>query len=168
MESDGDAVPYHELLGLARDEGLIALDVQVIQAPGEANGRSAVVQATARTREGGFTAVGEASAASAPPDWQPFLVTLAELRAKARALRELTGLEHAVREEFSTPYLPAYMPAQPDTGPGSRQQAPHTGAAGGRAFPNRPEGNGAASTPASHPTPPSTVSSPRGDAADAD
>ena len=53
MDADGDAVAYHELLGLARDEGLIALDVHVIQAPGEANGCTAVVQATARTQAGG-------------------------------------------------------------------------------------------------------------------
>src|SRR5947209_9193065 len=124
MESDGDAVPYHELLGLARDEGLIALDVHVVQAPGEANGRTAVVQATARTREGGFAAIGEAAAASTPPDWHPFLLTLAELRAKARALRELTGLEHTVREELATPYLPAYLPAAPASGSsGDRRQA---------------------------------------------
>src|ERR671937_497698 len=116
MDADGDAVPYHELLGLARDEGLIALDVHVIQAPGEANGCSAVVQATARTQEGGFAAVGEASAASTPPDWHPFLLTLAELRAKARALRELTGLEHTVREELTTPYLPADVPASGSSG----------------------------------------------------
>src|ERR687885_2521535 len=116
MDADGDAVPYHELLGLARDEGLIALEVQVIQAPGEANGCSAVVQATARTQEGSFAAVGEASAAATPPDWHPFLLTLAELRAKARALRELTGLEHTVSEELATPYLPGDVPASGSSG----------------------------------------------------
>ncbi|HKC74080.1 MAG TPA: hypothetical protein VKF37_07745, partial [Chloroflexota bacterium] len=122
MDADGDAVPYHELLGLARDEGLIALDVHVIQAPGEANGSTAVVQATARTQEGGFAAVGEATAASTPPEWHPFLLTLAELRAKARALRELTGLEHTVREELATPYLPADVPASGSSG--DRRPAP--------------------------------------------
>ena len=123
MDADGNAVPYHELLGLARDEGLIALDVHVIQAPGEANGCTAVVQATARTQEGGFAAVGEATAASTPPDWHPFLLTLAELRAKARALRELTGLEHTVREELTTPYLPADVPASGSSG--DRRPAPY-------------------------------------------
>src|SRR5205085_1369011 len=94
MDADGDAVAYHELLGLARDEGLIALDVHVIQVPGEANGCTAVVQATARTHEGGFAAVGSEGA-----------------------------------------------PA------------------------NRREGNGAASTPALHPTATSTASPPGGDEA---
>jgi hypothetical protein len=160
MDADGDAVPYHELLGLARDEGLIALDVHVIQAPGEANGCTAVVQATARTQEGGFAAVGEASAASTPPDWHPFLLTLAELRAKARALRELTGLEHTVREELMTPYLPT-------SGAGAPLEVPPPGAGGGRgaARAARPEGNGAASTPAPRPTSTSTVSSPGGEVA---
>src|SRR5438552_14214358 len=131
MDADGDAVAYHELLGLARDEGLIALDVHVIQAPGEANGGTAVVQATARTREGGFAAVGEAAAAATPPDWHPFLLTLAELRAKARALRELTGLEHTVREELATPYLPAYVPTAPPSGAGAPRQAPPHAVGGG-------------------------------------
>ena len=102
--SDGDAVPYNEFVSLARDEGLVALEVLVVQAPGEGNGHTAVVQATARTRDGSFGAVGEASPASAPAAWRPFLTTLAELRAKARALRDMTGLEHAVQEELSVPY----------------------------------------------------------------
>src|SRR2546421_10174301 len=163
MDADGDAVAYHELLGLARDEGLIALDVHVIQVPGEANGCTAVVQATARTHEGGFAAVGEAAAASTPPEWHPFLLTLAELRAKARALRELTGLEHTVREELATPYLPADVPAAPASGAGAPLQAPPPDAGGGRGAARavRPEGNGAASTPALRPTPPSTGSPPR-------
>jgi hypothetical protein len=196
MDADGNAVPYHELLGLARDEGLIALDVHVIQAPGEANGCTAVVQATARTREGGFAAVGEATAASTPPDWHPFLLTLAELRAKARALRELTGLEHTVREELATPYLPAdvpasgssgdrrpigpagadrdslraHGPAEPPSGSGGQLRAPRSSAAGGsrEALAAGPEGNGSASTPALRPTPTSTVSSSGGEAAGED
>jgi hypothetical protein len=130
MDADGDAVPYHELLGLARDEGLIALDVHVIQAPGEANGCTAVVQATARTQQGGFAAVGEASAASTPPEWHPFLLTLAEVRAKARALRELTGLEQTVREELATPYLSAHVPASGSSG--DRQPAPLRAASAAR------------------------------------
>ncbi len=103
-DPDGDAVPYNEFVSLARDEGLVALEVLVVQAPSEGNGYTAVAQATARTRDGGFSAVGEASPASAPVAWRPFLTTLAELRAKARALRDMTGLEHAVQEELDVPY----------------------------------------------------------------
>ena len=167
MDADGNAVPYHELLGLARDEGLIALDVHVIQAPGAANGCTAVVQATARTQEGGFAAVGEAAAASTPPEWHPFLLTLAELRAKARALRELTGLEHTVREELATPYLPASVPAAPASSAGAPLEVPPPSAGGGRgaARAARSGGNGTASTPVLRPTPTSTVSSPGGEVA---
>ncbi len=107
MERDGEAVPYGELLGLARDDGLIGLEVQVTQAPGEANGRTAVVVAVARTSDLAFSAVGEASPASASPAWHPFLTTLAELRAKARALRDLTGQGIAVQEELDVPYRTA-------------------------------------------------------------
>lgn len=106
MDPDEQAVAYGEFLALARDEGLIAVEVMVVQAPNETNGRCAVVQAIARTAQGAFAAVGEATPQSAPPPWQPFLTTLAELRAKARALRELTGLEHTVSEELAVPYAP--------------------------------------------------------------
>ena len=105
MEQDGHAVSCGEFIGLARDEGLIGLDVLVVQAPCEANNSTAVVQVTARAGTGGFGAVGEASPASAPAAWHPFLTTLAELRAKARALRDMTGLDHAVLEELEVPYL---------------------------------------------------------------
>src|SRR5690348_7802409 len=105
MDPD-DAVLYNEFVDLARDHGLLGVEVQVVQTPTEANGHAAVVRATARTAQGGFDAVGEASPRSAPEAWRPFLTTLAELRAKARALRELTGADHAVREELSTPYGP--------------------------------------------------------------
>lgn len=115
MDPDADAVPYGEFLALARDEGLVALEVQVVQAPSESNGRTAVVQATARGRDNGtFSAVGEASPRSAPDAWHPFLTTLAELRAKARALRDMTGLEHAVQEELTVPYLSMDAPGRDD------------------------------------------------------
>jgi hypothetical protein len=106
MMDPDDAVPYNEFIDLARDHGLLGIEVQVLQTPGEANGNAAVVRATARTAQGSFEAVGEAAPDSAPAAWRPFLTTLAELRAKARALRELTGADHAVREELTTPYGP--------------------------------------------------------------
>jgi len=128
MERDGDAVPYSELLGLARDDGLIGLDVQVTQAPGEANGRTAVVVAVARTSDGAFSAVGEASPASAPSVWHPFLTTLAELRAKARALRDLTGQGIAVQEELDVPYPTADDDDEGDDERGSARVRPVTAA----------------------------------------
>lgn len=106
-DEDTETVAYDEFRDLARDEGLLALDVQVVQTPGDANGRTAVVLASARTAQGVFSAVGEASPLSAPAAWHPFLTTLAELRAKARALRDLTGQEQPVREELSVPYSPS-------------------------------------------------------------
>jgi hypothetical protein len=117
MDPDEEAVPFGEFLALARDEGLIALDVQVVQAPSEANGRGAVVLVTARSAQASFAATGEASPRSAPEAWHPFLVTLAELRAKARALRDLTGLEHAVQEELSVPYASAAASDEPPVRP---------------------------------------------------
>lgn len=134
MDTD-DAVPYNEFVDLARDHGLLGIDVQVLQTPSEANGQAAVVRATARTAQGGFDAVGEASPRSAPDSWRPFLTTLAELRAKARALRELTGADHPVREELATPYGPG----------GEADEIP-------RAMTERPQkAQGAATRPASAP-----------------
>lgn len=125
MDPDELIVSYEEFLGLARDEGVIGLDVVVVQGPRDDNGQCAVVVATARTAHGGFSAIGEASPATAPARWGPFLTTLAELRAKARALREVTGLEHGIDEESAAPYLPA-----PSSDPGRSQrlgQMPATG-----------------------------------------
>ena len=93
-----------ELVELARREGLNAIDVVVIQLPNEDNGHSAVVLATARTADGGFSAVGEASPLTATPEWGGFMVTLAEMRAKARAVRELVGRGLLVHHEGHTPY----------------------------------------------------------------
>lgn len=125
MDPDDEAVPYSEFLALARDEGLITLEIQVVQSPSEANGRTAVVVATARSAQAGFSAVGEAAPHSAPEAWQPFLTTLAELRAKARALRDLSGLDHAVQEELAVPYLAGSAPDEaPQRPPPPRQPAP--------------------------------------------
>lgn len=122
MDPDEQLVAYAEFLALARDEGLVGLEVLVVQAPHDANGRSAVVLATARTAHGGFSAIGEASPMSAPPNWHPFLATLAELRAKARALREMTGLEHALEEELAVPYARGETP--PERQPAPTRQTP--------------------------------------------
>ncbi len=133
MDPDEQAVQYAEFLAMARDEGLVGFDTQVAQAPHDGNGHVAIVIAVARTVQGGFSAVGEASPRSAPPEWHPFLVTLAELRAKARALRDLTGLDHAVVEELEAPYLERANPAPSRTAqpPAARptQAAPHAQAA---------------------------------------
>jgi hypothetical protein len=110
MDPEEQAVSFAEFLALARDEGLVSLDVTVVQAADPASGRGALVTAVARSSHNAFSAVGEATAVTAPPEWHPFLTTLAELRAKARALRELTGLEHAVLEELSVPYLAPQEP----------------------------------------------------------
>ena len=132
MDPDDEAVAYNEFLALARDEGLIALEIQIVQTPSEANGRSAVALATARSAQAVFSAVGEASPRSAPETWHPFLTTLAELRAKARALRDLTGLDHMVQEELTVPYTPtgdfADAPTRP-AAPASRgtSAAPRSG-----------------------------------------
>ncbi len=102
--AQGDMGPLEELLGMARDEGLVALEVEVVQAPSAANEHTAVVCVSARTANFTASAVGEASPQSAPASWRPFLTTLAEIRAKARALRELTGQGFAVQEELDVPY----------------------------------------------------------------
>lgn len=100
----GDMGPLDELMGMARDEGLIAVEVQVVQAPSTANEHTAVVCVSARTANFTTSAVGEASPQSSSAPWRPFLTTLAEIRAKARALRELTGQGFAVEEELDVPY----------------------------------------------------------------
>lgn len=76
---------YAELLHQAHVEGLCGIDVALVQAPSEHNGRSALVQAEVRTPQGLFSALGEARDDGSI---RGGAIELAELRAKSRALRD--------------------------------------------------------------------------------
>ena len=92
MSIDSSALGYPELLRLATSKGLTELDSTIVQIPSEANGGHGVVLASARTGTGLFRAVGEAWRDTLPTSQQAQTLTVAEVRAKTRALCEAVGM----------------------------------------------------------------------------
>jgi len=92
MSTDGSALGYPELLRLATSRGLTELDSTIVQIPSEANGGHGVVLAAARTGTGLFRALGEAWRDTLPAAQQAQTLTVAEVRAKTRALCEAVGM----------------------------------------------------------------------------
>lgn len=111
MGIEGSALGYADLLRLAVSNGLQELDCTLIQLPAEQNGNHAVVLAAVRTTRGLFRAVGEASRDQLPLAHRDMTLTIAELRAKTRALCEAVGMPQALpSEEGETEAAP---PAKP-------------------------------------------------------
>src|SRR5579871_6384322 len=92
MSTDGSALGYAELLRLATSGGLQELESTIVQIPTDQNGHHAVVLAGARTGKAIFRAVGEAWRDTLPPPLRAQTLTVAEMRAKTRALCEAVGM----------------------------------------------------------------------------
>jgi hypothetical protein len=105
---------YAGLLDLAHQEGLRAVTTELVQAPTDANGQTAVCRATVVTEKGTFTGLGDACPASVSRQMLPHLLRLAETRAKARALRDAVNVGVAAVEELgdSAPADPAVGAAE--------------------------------------------------------
>lgn len=122
MSTDGSALGYAELLKLASANGLQELDCTIVQIPAEQNAHHGVVLAAVRTSRGLFRAVGEAWRDSLPAAQREQTLTVAESRAKTRALCEAVGMPQP---------LAASVPARPSepvaaASPSSPSGAPRT------------------------------------------
>lgn len=110
-----DFVLYAGLLDAAHSEGLAGIWTEIIQIPTQDNGMYAVVKAKAiklrrkRDAEGNFinewieipfSGIGDASPESVGRNIAPHILRMAETRAKARALRDLTNIGMAAVEEL--------------------------------------------------------------------
>lgn len=95
-----EVVTYAGLLALAHDLGLDELSTSLIQMPTEDNGHVAVVRAIARGKAGLFTGLGDASPANVNRKVARHVLRMAETRAKARALRDLTNIGLVALEEL--------------------------------------------------------------------
>lgn len=84
-EESIDAI-YGALLHHAHVEGLLGMQVTLLQAPTDENGRTALVKAEVHTVQGVFSAIGEAGSGDAHS--ASGLCGAAELRAKVRALQD--------------------------------------------------------------------------------
>lgn len=96
-----DFVTYPGLLALAHELGLEEINTTVLQMPTDANGHVVVVRAVAKGKPGLFTGLGDASPANTNRRVAPHAIRVAETRAKARALRDLTNVRLVAIEELA-------------------------------------------------------------------
>lgn len=98
-----DFVTYEGLLDLAHQEGLLGIETQLIQIPTKENEFLAIVKATATTKDKKFEGIGDCDNNSANRMIAPHKIRMAETRAKARALRDLTNVGMTAIEELYEP-----------------------------------------------------------------
>jgi hypothetical protein len=92
---------YAGILGEAHERGLQAIETQLIQAPVEENGQTAIVKAIVRMKDGGvFDGYGDASPKNVNPRIATALLRMAETRAKGRALRDAINCGMTMLEEL--------------------------------------------------------------------
>lgn len=106
-------VTYEGLLDLAHQEGLTGIETELIQIPTKDNDFLAIVQATARTENKTFSGIGDCDNKSANSMIAPHKIRMAETRAKARALRDLTNVGMTAIEELGETEETPITPMQP-------------------------------------------------------
>ena len=95
-----DFVTYEGLLDLAHQEGLVSIDVELVQIPSKENGDIAIAKAIAKTETKTFVDIGDAGPNSVNSMIKPHIIRMASTRAKARALRDLTNVGMTAIEEL--------------------------------------------------------------------
>ena len=95
-----EVVKYPGLLGRAHEASLKRIETQIVQIPTEGNGMMAVVHATVETEKGLFTGAGEATPENTNSRVGRYLISMAETRAKARALRDAVNIGVVSLEEI--------------------------------------------------------------------
>lgn len=104
-------VLYAGLLDLAHEQGLKAIETELVQVPCEENGRVAIFKATVILEKDGaeraFTGYGDAAPNNVASIMQTCLIRMAETRAKGRALRDAVNVGTAAFEELGEEESPA-------------------------------------------------------------
>ena len=95
-----DAISLKGLLAIAHGEGLSAITTEVVQLPTDSNAKVAVVRATAETRKGRFSGIGDANPSNVNRRIAPHILRMAESRAVARALRLAVNIGEVALEEL--------------------------------------------------------------------
>lgn len=93
-----DLISYEGLRKLAHDK-IQKIFVNMISIPDETR-RYAIARATVYSTDGKiWQAIGDASHENCAPEVVPYLIRIAEIRAKGRAMREMLGLDIIMLEE---------------------------------------------------------------------
>lgn len=95
-----DFILYEGLLDLAHQEGLVSINVELLQIPSKENGDIAIAKAIAKTETKTFIDIGDAGPNSVNGMIRPHIIRMASTRAKARALRDLTNVGMTAIEEL--------------------------------------------------------------------
>jgi hypothetical protein len=94
-------VTYEGLLDVAHQMELKSIETELIQIPNSENGNQCIVKAVVKTEDGKqFEGYGDASPNNVNKNIAPHLIRMAETRAKARALRDLTNIGMTALEEL--------------------------------------------------------------------
>jgi hypothetical protein len=97
-----DFVTYEGLLDVAHQLKLSSIETELIQIPSSENGNQCIVKAVVKTEDGKqFEGYGDASPNNVNRNIAPHLIRMAETRAKARALRDLTNIGMTAFEELA-------------------------------------------------------------------
>lgn len=99
-----DFVLYAGLLDQAHQEGLKRITTQLVQAPAECNGHTAVTWAEVETAKGVFSGIGDANVANVGRMIALHIIRMSETRAKARALRDAINVGTTAVEELREDY----------------------------------------------------------------
>ena len=95
-----DFITYEGLLDLAHQKGLKGIETKLIQIPDKENLNTCIVQAIAKLEDGEFYGLGDANPSNVNSFISKHLIRMAETRAKARALRDLTSIGMTAFEEL--------------------------------------------------------------------
>lgn len=93
-------VTYEGLLDLAHQTGLKSIETEILQLPTDENGNTCIVKAVCKTDDAEFHGIGDAAPNSVNRMILPHAIRMAETRAKARALRDLTNIGMTAVEEL--------------------------------------------------------------------
>lgn len=94
-------VTYEGLLDLAHQLKLKSIKTEIVLLPSQDNNNQCIVKATATTEDGKeFQGYGDADKTNTNSMIRPHLIRMAETRAKARALRDLTNVGMTAIEEL--------------------------------------------------------------------
>lgn len=93
-------VLYNGLVDLAHQLGFTGISTELIQIPSKENDMTCIVKAVAKIGEQEYHGIGDASPGSVSRMLVPHIIRMAETRAKARALRDLTNVGMTAVEEM--------------------------------------------------------------------